>query len=88
MKVTQIGAKKIIEYTPIKNGIYKTKDSVYEFVGKRLEINTILENEKKLVQCKTLTQNGQILKEIVIRYVDGIRKNILRLRWDIYGELK
>lgn len=80
MKVTQIGAKKIIEYTPIKNDIYKTKDSVYEFAGKRLEVNTILENEKKLVQCKTLTQNGQILKEIVIRYVDGIRKNILRLR--------
>lgn len=80
MKVTQIGAKKIIQYRPIINGPYKTKNAVYEFVGKRLEVNTILENEKKLVQCKTLTQNGQILKEIVIRYIDGIRKNILRLR--------
>ena len=88
MKVTQIGTKKIIEYTPIKNGIYKTKDSVYEFVGKRLEINTILENNRKLVQNKTLTQNGQILKEIIIKFANGIRESILRLRWDIFGELK
>ena len=80
MKVTQIGTKKIIEYTPIKNGIYETKDSVYEFADKRLEINTILENDKKLVQNKTLTQNGQILKEIIIKFANGIRENILRLR--------
>ena len=80
MKVTQIGTKKIIEYTPIKNGIYKTKDSVYEFADKRLEINTILENDKKLVQNKTLIQNGQILKEIIIKFANGIRESILRLR--------
>ena len=80
MKITQIGTKKIIEYNPIKNGIYKTKDSTYEFSGKRLDINSILENDRKLVQCKTLTKDGLILKEIVIRFVNGVRKGILRIR--------
>lgn len=80
MKVTYNGLKKIVRYTPIQNGIYKTKDTVYEFANKRLEVNTILENNKKLVQNKTLTQNGQILKEIIIKFVDGIRESILRLR--------
>ena len=80
MKITHIGTKRIIEYNPIKNGIYKTKDSTYEFSGKRLDINSILENDKKLVQCKTLTKDGLILKEIVIRFVNGVRKGILRIR--------
>lgn len=80
MKVSHIGTKKIIEYNPIKNGIYKTKDSTYEFSGKRLDINSILENDRKLAQCKTLTKDGLILKEIVIRFVNGIRSGILRIR--------
>lgn len=81
MKIHNLeNGRKIINYQPRINQQYKSCETVYEFGDKRLQVNTILENNKKLVQTKSLSQNGQELKEIVIKFVDGIRKNILRLR--------
>lgn len=80
MKIDYLASgRKIISYGPKINKPYKTEQSFYEFSGKRLEINTIFENNKKIVQDKTLTHNGRILKELIIKFKDGLRDKILRL---------
>lgn len=81
MKITNFGnGKKIISYSPITNSKYKTADTVYEFAkNKRLEVNTVYEGNKKHVQDKTLSQNGKVLKEIVIEFINGIRNKITRV---------
>ena len=82
MKITNFSnGKKIIAYSPIVNNKYKTVDTVYEFSkNRRLEVNTVFDGSKKHVQDKTLTQNGKILKEIVIEFINGIRNKIIRVR--------
>lgn len=80
MIITKIGPKKIISYQPHKHGAYTSATNVYEYNNKRLEVNTILKNDKKLVQKKTLSEQGLILKEKVIRFSDGIKNKVLNLK--------
>ena len=75
MKVTHIGTKKIIEYNPIKNGIYKTKDSTYEFSGKRLDINSILEND-------IVRANGSVRIKIIVSFKTDISAQDLPVNGD------
>ena len=81
MKIVKLNSdRKIINYSPIINGKYKTTEDIYEFSkNRKLEVDTVYMNSKKYVQNKTLTQNGKNLKEIIVKFADGIRKKIIRI---------
>lgn len=80
MRITKLqNGKRIITFGPHKSGNYTYYSSVYEQGNNRLIVDTVEKGGEKLYQNKTYTREGKTLKEIVVYFLNGIRRKKERI---------
>lgn len=80
MRITKLnGNKRIITFGPHREGEYLNTTRVYEKSNARLTVDTFAKDGCTTHQVKTYSKEGRPIKEIVVNFVKGIRKNIERI---------
>lgn len=79
--IEEFNGKRITTYRPLIYGQKKIAEKVYEFGNnKRLVVDSVIINKQKQTQVKTLSRYGEVLKRIIIEFVNGKRNKVIRER--------
>lgn len=82
MRVTKLNnGNRIISFGPMQSGKRTYTTTVYETPAKyRLTVDTVQLGKQRESQTKTLTHNGNLIKEIVVLFKDGLRDTVSRIK--------
>ena len=82
MRVTKLSnGNKIISFGPMQSGKRTYTTTVYETPANyRLTVDTVQVGKQRESQTKTLTYKGNLIKEIVILFKDGVRDTVNRVK--------
>lgn len=81
MRITELkNGSRIITFGPHASKDREYSTVVYERAGQRLTVDTVSRNNVRRAQVKTLSAEGKVLKEIAIRFVNGVRTIVQRIR--------
>ena len=81
MRITELkNGSRIITFGPHASKDREYSTVVYEKAGRRLTVDTVSESNVRCSQVKTLSAGGNVLKEIVIKFVNGVRTIVQRIR--------
>lgn len=77
MRVLTMGSdRKFITFNPLRYGENIVKNHEYTRKNLVLRVESTYNQGKKILEEKTLLDNGSKVKTILIEFLDGIRKNI------------